>query len=72
MKILITGANGMLAKEVKSVLRESNELICTDAEELDITDEEKKLAEEIYNRYLTHKALIAEGKLLMYHKKRLY
>ncbi len=38
----------------------------------DITDEEKKLAEEIYNRYLTHKALIAEGKLLMYHKKRLY
>ena len=32
----------------------------------------KNMAEEIYNRYLTHKALIAEGKLLMYHKKRLY
>ena len=37
MKILITGANGMLAKAVKEELKE-NELICTDVEELDITN----------------------------------
>ena len=39
MKILITGANGMLAKEVKEKFIEGNELICTDVEDLDITDE---------------------------------
>lgn len=40
MKILITGANGMLAKEVKEKFAEGNELICTDVEDLDITNEE--------------------------------
>lgn len=37
MKILITGANGMLAKAVKEKFKEA-ELICTDVEELDITN----------------------------------
>lgn len=37
MKILITGANGMLAKAVKERFNEA-ELICTDVEELDITN----------------------------------
>lgn len=37
MKILITGANGMLAKAVKERFTEA-ELICTDVEELDITN----------------------------------
>lgn len=40
MKILITGANGMLAKSVISKLKSGNELICTDAAELDITNKE--------------------------------
>lgn len=40
MKILITGANGMLAKEVKEKFAEGNELILTDVAELDITDEQ--------------------------------
>ena len=40
MKILITGANGMLAKSVRARLKEGNELICTDVADLDITDEE--------------------------------
>lgn len=47
MKILITGANGMLAKSVRKRL-EGNELICTDVAELDITNEEnvlKKISE---------------------------
>jgi len=39
MKILITGANGMLAKEVKEKFMDGNELICTDVEDLDITNE---------------------------------
>ena len=39
MKILITGANGMLAQEVKKQLKEGNELICTDVQDLDITNE---------------------------------
>lgn len=39
MKILITGANGMLAKSVKSKLS-NEELICTDVEDLDITNQE--------------------------------
>ena len=42
MKILITGANGMLAKSVRKRLEE-NELICTDVAELDITNEEAVL-----------------------------
>lgn len=37
MKILITGANGMLAKAVRNEFKEE-ELICTDIEELDITN----------------------------------
>ena len=37
MKILITGANGMLAKSVKPKLSNEN-LICTDVTELDITN----------------------------------
>jgi dTDP-4-dehydrorhamnose reductase len=37
MKILITGANGMLAQEVKKQLNEGNELVCTDVQDLDIT-----------------------------------
>lgn len=37
MKILITGANGMLAKAVKNEFR-NEELICTDVAELDITN----------------------------------
>lgn len=40
MKILITGANGMLAKEVKEKFEKGNELILTDVSELDITNEE--------------------------------
>lgn len=39
MKILITGANGMLAKSVKSKLL-NEELICTDVADLDITNKE--------------------------------
>ena len=40
MKILITGANGMLAKSVKKRLEPKNELICTDVADLDITKED--------------------------------
>ena len=43
MKILITGANGMLAKSVKERLEKGNELICTDVSDLDITDEQAVL-----------------------------
>ena len=39
MRILITGANGMLAKEVKEKFSKENEIILTDVAELDITDE---------------------------------
>lgn len=39
MKILITGANGMLAKEVREKFAEGNEITLTDVAELDITDE---------------------------------
>ena len=38
MKILITGANGMLAKEIRERFQEGNELILTDVAELDITN----------------------------------
>ena len=37
MKILITGANGMLAKAVKDKFKDE-ELLCTDVAELDITN----------------------------------
>lgn len=43
MKILITGANGMLAKEVKEKFAIENEIITTDVAELDITNEEAVL-----------------------------
>lgn len=39
MKILITGAKGMLAKAVINQFKNNNELILTDVSELDITDE---------------------------------
>lgn len=38
MRILITGANGMLAQAVKDKFEKENELILTDSKELDITD----------------------------------
>lgn len=41
MKILITGANGMLAKAVINQFKDNNELILTDVSELDITNETK-------------------------------
>ena len=40
MKILITGSNGMLAKEIREKFSQGNEIILTDVEELDITNEE--------------------------------
>ena len=43
MKILITGANGMLAKAVRERLK-NEELICTDVAELDITNEHDVLS----------------------------
>lgn len=48
MKILITGANGMLAKSVRKRLEKGNELICTDVADLDITDE-KAVSEYVKN-----------------------
>ena len=39
MKVLITGANGMLAKEVKEKFEKGNEIVETDVAELDITNE---------------------------------
>lgn len=54
MKILITGANGMLAKEVKEKFEKGNELICTDVADLDITNEEAviKFVEEAKPEYI--------------------
>jgi len=53
MKILITGANGMLAKAVKNEFK-NEELICTDVAELDITNQEatEKFVEEIKPDYI--------------------
>ena len=54
MKILITGANGMLASSVRKRLANGNELICTDVADLDITDLEavKKKVAEIKPEYI--------------------
>ncbi len=55
MKILITGANGMLASSVKKRLADGkNELICTDVSDLDITDLEavKNKVAEIKPEYI--------------------
>ena len=43
MKILITGSKGMLAKEVIERFEKNNEIISTDVENLDITDEKTVL-----------------------------
>ena len=53
MKILITGANGMLAKAVQKRL-EGNEMICTDVQELDITNLEqvKEKVKEVKPEYI--------------------
>ena len=48
MKILVTGANGMLAKEVKEKFTKGNEIIATDVSELDITNE-KAVMEYVEN-----------------------
>lgn len=40
MKILITGANGMLAKEVREKFEDGNDITLTDVAELDITNEQ--------------------------------
>lgn len=55
MKILITGANGMLASSVKKRLADGkNELICTDVSDLNITDLEavKNKVAEIKPEYI--------------------
>ena len=53
MKILITGSNGMLAKSVRKRLS-GNELICTDVEDLDITNLESvlKYVKEVKPEYI--------------------
>lgn len=54
MKILITGANGMLAKSVINKFSKENELVCTDVNELDITDENRVMeyVEKIKPEYI--------------------
>lgn len=53
MKILITGANGMLAKAVRDELK-NEELILTDVADLDITDIEavRKFVREVKPQYI--------------------
>ncbi len=55
MKILITGANGMLANAVKEELK-NEELICTDVSELDITnlEEVRKFVKNIKPDYIVN------------------
>lgn len=43
MKILITGSKGMLANAVIERFKEKNDLILTDVDDLDITDEQKTI-----------------------------
>ena len=45
MKILVTGANGMLAKEVKERFQKGNEIIATDVEKLD--KKKKKMVDDV-------------------------
>ena len=54
MKILITGANGMLAKSVINRVKDGNELILTDVADLDITNQEAvmKFVEEKQPEYI--------------------
>ncbi len=54
MKILITGANGMLAHSVKARVEKGNEIICTDVADLDITNEEavSKFVKETKPNYI--------------------
>ena len=56
MKILITGANGMLAKSVKAKLGNEHELTCTDVADLDITDSESvmKFVENLKPDYIVN------------------
>ena len=56
MKILITGANGMLANSVKRRLANGNELICTDVSELDITNLEavKEMVAKVKPEYIVN------------------
>lgn len=53
MRILITGANGMLANAVKKELKDED-LICTDVAELDITNAEQvnKFVEKVNPQYI--------------------
>lgn len=53
MKILITGANGMLAKAVRNELKDE-ELILTDVAELDITniDAVRKFVNDVQPQYI--------------------
>ena len=53
MSILITGANGMLAKAIKKEFKEY-EIICTDVNELDITkiDEVEKSVDKIKPEFI--------------------
>lgn len=53
MRILITGANGMLAKAVRNELK-NEELVLTDVEDLDITnlDAVRKYVEEVKPKYI--------------------
>ena len=70
MKILITGANGMLAQEVKKQLKEGNELICTDVADLDITNENQVIEyiEKLKSKYqipVFDYTNLKEGKMLL-------
>ncbi len=62
MKILITGSNGMLAKSVKNRFNKE-ELICTNVEDLDITNKEKviKFIEEIKPNYIINCAAYTDA-----------
>ena len=57
MKVLVTGANGMLGQDLCSTLKKENiEVIATDVDNLDITD--NKAVEKFFNEnsanYIVH------------------